>query len=171
VPEQLSVSLTTGSDRGKSDSSPDCAGANGERISPEPQRRSCKGSEAACRSAATDQIGQIRPTACPLRGTLLEPSNGERVGMEETMSYHKRLLHRDLPAGTFSTKDALDDGNAYDSATRATVTWRLTRQAARCQAGALAARSGESSGIWRQRPPTVMVALTVTLRQLWSFRR
>ena len=87
------------------------------------------------------------------------------------MSYHKRLLHRDLPAGTFSTKDALDDGNAYDSATRATVTWRLTRQAARCQAGALTARSGESSGIWRQRPPTVMVALTVTLRQLWSFRR
>jgi len=27
-----------------------------------------------------------------------------------------RLLHRDLPAGTVSTKDALDDGNAYGSA-------------------------------------------------------
>src|SRR5436190_930040 len=45
----------------------------------------------------------------------------------KTMSYHGRLLHRDLPAGTFSTKDALDDGNAYDSATRATVARALGR--------------------------------------------
>jgi len=30
-----------------------------------------------------------------------------------------RLSHRDLPAGTFSTKDALDDGNAYGSAAAA----------------------------------------------------
>lgn len=29
------------------------------------------------------------------------------------MSYHKRLLRRELPAGILSTKDALDDGNAY----------------------------------------------------------
>jgi hypothetical protein len=41
-----------------------------------------------------------------------------------------RLVHRDLPAGTLSTKDALDDGNAYDSAIKATasgfLTWQIT---------------------------------------------
>lgn len=35
------------------------------------------------------------------------------------MSYHKRLLDRELPAGILSTKDALDDGNAYDSSLHA----------------------------------------------------
>jgi hypothetical protein len=38
-----------------------------------------------------------------------------------------RLLGRDLPAGILSTKDALDDGNAYDSAKEASC--RLTHTA------------------------------------------
>jgi hypothetical protein len=65
--------------------------------------------------------------ACPWPGALLGPSNGKRWKAGKTMSYHKRLLHRDLPAGILSIKDALDDGNAYDSATRAAVTCELMR--------------------------------------------
>ncbi|WP_288198672.1 hypothetical protein [uncultured Pleomorphomonas sp.] len=36
-----------------------------------------------------------------------------------------RLQNRDFPAGTFSTKDALDDGNAYGSAVCVAATEQL----------------------------------------------
>lgn len=47
---------------------------------------------------------------------------GNGVRMREVMSC-QRLLYcvETLPAGILSTKDALDDGNAYDSAVEATA--------------------------------------------------
>jgi len=49
-----------------------------------------------------------------LRRDRPEPAKGRRQGTKEM--HATRLQSRDFPAGTFSTKDALDDGNAYDSA-------------------------------------------------------
>jgi hypothetical protein len=40
-----------------------------------------------------------------------------KAGMSDGIPW--RLLRRDFPAGTFSTKGALDDGNAYGSAIEA----------------------------------------------------
>jgi hypothetical protein len=54
---------------------------------------------------------------------------GRTATKEESDGIPWRLVHRDLPAGILSTKDALDDGNAYDSAIEAAADGRITRQA------------------------------------------
>jgi hypothetical protein len=46
----------------------------------------------------------------------MDVSHGPAAAEQESEDMPSRLLPRDLPAGTFSTKDALDDGNAYGSA-------------------------------------------------------
>jgi hypothetical protein len=60
----------------------------------------------------------------------MDVSNGRAAAERESEDIPSRLLPRDLPAGTFSTKDALDDGNAYGSAvTAAAGGWLIGRAA------------------------------------------
>ncbi|OAF02425.1 hypothetical protein AYJ54_27200 [Bradyrhizobium centrolobii] len=57
------------------------------------------------------------PARASLAGT--DVSNGCAVAGQEADGIPWRLVNRDLPAGILSTKDALDDGNAYGSAVSA----------------------------------------------------
>ncbi len=55
----------------------------------------------------------------PRERGLVPSERTNRNGREKCCHAKRVFVDRDLPAGIHSTKDALDDGNAYDSALRA----------------------------------------------------
>ena len=80
--------------------------------------------------AASNPEKTIRIRARASRAEITDVPNGRATAKQERVGIPSRLVHRDLPAGILSTKDALDDGNAYGSASDATADGRITWQVA-----------------------------------------
>jgi hypothetical protein len=64
-------------------------------------------------ASSPEKTASITTRTCLAETDVL---NGIVAAKQESDGIPWRLVPRDLPAGILSTKDALDDGNAYDSA-------------------------------------------------------